>query len=190
MLFARSAITSSPAAPHVAAAPTVDQSLLRPRLSPRVPDHPCPLDGAGAVWFGVGGSERRAAPIGGLSNPPVTLAGRRVLLAEDELMLALDVEVALQDEGAEVIGPIDDLATGLALLDRELALDAAVLDIDLHGEDVFPLAKRLRERGVPFLFHTGHGDRAALARHFAGVPVCTKPVLSERLVDAVKGLLA
>ena len=142
-----------------------------------------------AVWFGTTNDATAPATLS-FEGTPTSLAGRRVLLVEDELMLALDVEIALTEEGAEVIGPIDDLAVGLALLDREPVLDAAVLDIDLHGEDVFPLAERLRARGVPFLFHTGHGDRTALARHFAGVPVCTKPVLSERLVDAVKGLLA
>lgn len=118
-----------------------------------------------------------------------SLAGRRVLLVEDELMLALDVQLALEDAGAHVLGPIDDLADGLALLERESGIDAAILDIDLHGEDVFPLAERLRARGVPFLFHTGHGERAALTRHFERVTVCTKPVLTEALVRAVRDLL-
>ena len=118
-----------------------------------------------------------------------SLAGQRVLLVEDELMLALEIQLALEDEGARVVGPVDDLREGLALLDREAVFDAAILDIDLHGEDVFPLAERLRARDVPFLFHTGHGDRAALDRHFGTVPVCIKPVLSETLVRAVGGLL-
>ena len=148
-----------------------------------------PLVGTDAAWFGADESTIQTAPSPAFARASVSLAGRRVLLVEDELMLALDIEMALEDEGAEVIGPIDDLANGLALLDREPVLDAAILDIDLHGKNVFPIAERLRALGVPFLFHTGHGERTALAPHFAGVPVCTKPVLTERLVDAVKGLL-
>ena len=120
---------------------------------------------------------------------PVSLAGRRVLLVEDELLLALDLQMALEDEGAAVVGPVDDLDEGLDLLDREAIFDAAILDIDLHGKDVFPLAERLRRRDVPFVFHTGHGERAALARHFDDAPVCIKPVLNETLLAILKGLL-
>ena len=105
-------------------------------------------------------------------------------------MVALDIQLALEDEGVEVLGPIDDLERGMALLDREPPIDAAILDIDLHGRDVFPIAERLKERDVPFLFHTGHGSRNELRRHFRDAPVCTKPMLTERLVDAVRGLLA
>ena len=134
----------------------------------------------------------RGAATGGAPAPRWRdgLAGRRILLVEDELMLALEVQMTLEDEGALVIGPVDDLARGLALLDREAAFDAAILDIDLHGEDVFPLAERLHARGVPFLFHTGHGDREDLSRRFRDVPVCIKPVLSERIVEVLGSLLA
>ena len=141
------------------------------------------------VWFGTAQDAPSFIPRPS-PGPLASLAGRRILLVEDELLLALDVQMALEGEGAEVIGPIDDLEEGLALLDREPILDAAILDVDLHGEDVFPLAERLRGRNVPFLFHTGHGEREALTKHFDGVPVCIKPVLSERLVDAVEALLA
>ena len=165
------------------------------RLQPSIPlIHPGPaFIGAGEALPAVvrlATEHGSVPPAPGLApGAPTSLVGRRVLLVEDELLLALDIAMALEDEGAEVVGPIDDLAQGLSLLEREPLLDAAILDIDLHGEDVFPLAERLRARGVPFLFHTGHGDRAAIARHFEGVPLCTKPVLTERLLDAVKGLL-
>ena len=139
--------------------------------------------GFGGETAGLAASSKAPADAG------VSLAGRSILLVEDELMLALDVETALNDAGAEVIGPIDSLRKGLDLLDREPVIDAAILDIDLHGKDVFPIAEKLRTRGVPFLFHTGHGDRAALGRHFENVTVCIKPMLSERLLDAVRRLL-
>ena len=101
----------------------------------------------------------------------------------------MDVQLALEEAGADVIGPIGSLSEGLELLDREEVFDVAILDIDLHGEDVFPLAERLEGRGVPFLFHTGHGDREALTRRFQAATVCTKPMLTERLVEATAELL-
>ncbi|MCP1199354.1 response regulator [Notoacmeibacter sp. MSK16QG-6] len=117
------------------------------------------------------------------------LSGRSILLVEDELMLALDIELELEDAGASVIGPVDRLDLGMALLDDAPMIDAAILDIDLHGVESFPIASRLRERGVPFLFHTGHGTRSELKEQFGDVTVCKKPVLSEQLIDAVAKLL-
>ena len=125
-------------------------------------------------------------PVSGVGS---VLLGRRVLLVEDELLLAMDVQMALEDAGASVAGPVDTLERGLALLDRDEPFDVAILDIDLHGEDVFPLAERLLVRRIPFLFHTGHGDREVLRSHFQGAPVCTKPVLTEALVATAAGLL-
>ena len=155
-----------------------------------VPERPfSPLSAGRLASISTPAPRSTPAPLDSLRGP-VSLAGRRILLVEDEMMLALELEMALEDEGAEVIGPIDDLSKGLARLDRELVLDAAILDIDLHGEDVFPIAERLRARDVPFLFHTAHGDRVTLSRYFDGVPVCIKPTLSEQLMASVKSLLA
>ncbi|MGR3435421.1 MAG: response regulator [Shimia sp.] len=123
------------------------------------------------------------------SFPARVLAGRRILLAEDELMVALDIEMALDDAGAEMVGPVDDLDAGLRLLRGETEIDAAILDVDLHGQDVFPIAEALQARQVPFLFHTGHGSREELGRRFGGVPVCIKPVLAEDMIEAVAELL-
>ena len=118
-----------------------------------------------------------------------SLVGRRILLAEDEMMIALDIEIALEDAGAEVIGPVDDIDVGLRLLRGEIEIDAAVLDVDLHGKDVFPIAEALHARGVPFLFHTGHGSREELKNRFDGAPVCIKPVLAEDMLIEVANLL-
>ena len=142
-----------------------------------------PVGTAPGRFAGKAGSSRPASDVAD------RLSGRRILLVEDELLLAMDVQMALEEAGADVIGPIGSLAEGLALLDREEVFDIAILDIDLHGEDVFPLAERLEARGVPFLFHTGHGDREALARRFRGTTVCIKPMLTERLVEATGELL-
>lgn len=134
--------------------------------------------------------DRAHAALPSDTSPARSLAGRRILLVEDEAMIALDIELALLDEGADVVGPVGELQRGLAALDSERVIDAAILDVDLHGEDVYPIAERLKARNVPFLFHTGHASREELTRRFGPVPVCTKPMLAEALVDAIGDLLA
>lgn len=118
------------------------------------------------------------------------LAGRRVLIVEDEVLIALDIESALEDRGAEVTGPVTRLADGLAAAtDENSVFDCAVLDINLQGEEVFPIAEVLERRGVPFLFHTGHGDSKTLRKQFANAPVCNKPFQTERLVNELENLI-
>lgn len=118
------------------------------------------------------------------------LAGRCILLVEDQTLIALEIEMALLDAGARVLGPAVRLSRGLEIAQANLsAIEAAILDIDLNGEDVFPLAALLRANDVPFLFHTGHGTRAALAAEFASVPVCTKPILTRDLIGEVVAIL-
>lgn len=118
------------------------------------------------------------------------LVGRNILLVEDEMILAMEIEHSLDEAGAHVIGPAGRLRDALQLaLDRKRQMDAAILDGDLHGLDVFPVADALKARGVPFLFHTAHGSRAGLKDRYSGAVVCTKPVFSEHLVALVAGLI-
>ncbi|MGB3722817.1 MAG: response regulator [Pacificimonas sp.] len=121
----------------------------------------------------------------------LTLSGLTVLLVEDELLIAMDIEAALEDRGATVRGPIMRLSDGVPLAENEDEhFDVAILDINLRGEEVYPIAERLKLRGVPFLFHTGHGEEDILKARFGEIPVCNKPVRTERLVDEVERLLA
>lgn len=126
-----------------------------------------------------------------MTDPCISsLNGRSVLIVEDEVLIALDIEAALEDRGAIVHGPITRLSDGLPIAeDPEQEFDCAVLDVNLRGEEVFPIAERLRARGVPFLFHTGHGDSETLQRRFAGAPVCNKPFQTERLVSELEKLI-
>ncbi|WP_127144834.1 response regulator [Pelagibacterium montanilacus] len=107
--------------------------------------------------------------------------GVKVLLVEDDALIALDIEDTLVAAGATVIGPYATLAAARQAA-RGAAIDLAILDIDLHGEEVFPAAAVLRERGVPFLFYTGRPDREALTSTFQGVPVCRKPLDTRQLM--------
>jgi DNA-binding response OmpR family regulator len=91
-----------------------------------------------------------------IARPAASLAGLRVLIVEDEMIIALEIESMLRALGCEVVGPVGTLKSALRLAHTE-ALDAAVLDVNLHGEKVFPVADELQARGIPFLFATGYG---------------------------------
>jgi CheY-like chemotaxis protein len=107
------------------------------------------------------------------------LSGLRLLVVEDEMLVALALEEMLGDFGCVVVDVAGTLDRGLALAD-ELTLDGAILDINLGGEKVFPVAKRLAERGVPFVFCTAYGT-AALPACFATAPTLAKPYNEQRL---------
>ena len=115
-------------------------------------------------------------------RPGARLAGKRVLIVEDEAMVALDLQFAFEDEGAEVIGPAQKLAAALRLAAEAPAIDAALLDVDIAGESVYPVAEALRARGVPFAFQTGHGTHGEIGTLFPGAATFTKPALPEALI--------
>ena len=80
------------------------------------------------------------------------LRGTRILVVEDEYLLADDLNNALADAGAHVLGPAASVEDATALIGNEATIDAAILDVNLRGDMVFPLADALRERGIPFAF--------------------------------------
>lgn len=101
------------------------------------------------------------------------LAGLKVFVVEDEMMVAMLMEDMLADLGCVVVGPISRLDDAMDSL-VDLTLDCAVLDVNLGGQSVFPLADLLRERGVPYAFATGYGD-AGVRPVDNGAPVLQKP---------------
>jgi CheY-like chemotaxis protein len=104
------------------------------------------------------------------------LKGRCLLVVEDEYIVAADLAASLESVGAQVIGPAGSVQEALTLVEMdEGRLDGAVLDINLRGERVFPVADALARRGVPFVFTTGY-DAVAIPNSYAGVPRCEKPV--------------
>ncbi|MCY1060467.1 response regulator [Nannocystis sp. SCPEA4] len=109
------------------------------------------------------------------------LQGLRVLIVEDEPMLAAFLEDALTDLGCEVIGPALNMKDALRLA-REASIDGAGLDVNVAGEQVYPVADVLAERGLPFVFMTGYGE-AGLRESDRGRPVLQKPYSFERLVE-------
>lgn len=119
------------------------------------------------------------------SNPQM-LAGRRVLVVEDELMVAMGLEMALSDAGCVVLGPIGRFDQAMHAASTETA-DAALLDVNLRGTDVYPIADQLAARGIPFAFLTGYG-RETLPPRFAGQRMLSKPFQPERLLAAVDAM--
>ncbi|WP_262266000.1 response regulator [Microvirga yunnanensis] len=120
--------------------------------------------------------------------PRDTLANRRVLIAEDEYFIARDIARALHALGAEVVGPVpsrDELQTILATGER---LDAAILDINLNGEMIFPVLEALTFRGIPIVFATGY-DQAAVPARYQDIPRWQKPFDPRALVQALPELV-
>ncbi|SDB15918.1 response regulator [Belnapia rosea] len=111
------------------------------------------------------------------------LNGRRVLVVEDEALVAMLVEDALLDAGALVLGPVATVAEALALLERDMP-DVAVLDLNLAGETSTPVADALAARGVPFVVATGYGADGLPPGH-AEVPVLAKPYDPDDLTTAL-----
>jgi DNA-binding response OmpR family regulator len=121
---------------------------------------------------------------------PAKLKGKRVLVVEDEIVVSLLVEDELRGAGAEVVGPAPSVGDALRLVEAAAAdggLSAAVLDINLEGRHVAPVADRLAALGVPFLFATGYGETCDTGGHRAA-PTLHKPFAPERLVAAVEAL--
>ena len=111
------------------------------------------------------------------------LQGLRVLVVEDTALVADVILEALEQCGCEVVGPVANLAGGLALA-RRAAVDGALLDVNLAGECSFPIAEALAARGIAFVFLTGYGD-AGIPPIWHQVPVLQKPFTLTKLTQLV-----
>ena len=115
------------------------------------------------------------------------MSAKRLLLVEDEALIALLTEETLNEAGYEVVGPASRLEAALDLAARE-PLDGAVLDVNLDGVAVWPVATLLRERGVPFIFLTGFGNCLSAPGDLKDVPCVGKPFKEEMLLDTLAGV--
>jgi DNA-binding NarL/FixJ family response regulator len=111
--------------------------------------------------------------------------GLRVLVVEDEPVVAMCLEDILETLGCQTVGPAARLADGLALAEQE-PLGAAILDINLAGERSTPIAEALRRRGVPFAFASGYG---AVPEGFETLPLIAKPYRESDIDGALKAIL-
>ena len=109
----------------------------------------------------------------------------RILVVEDDIILALDMERSLRNAGAEVFGPVKTVADANALA-KIAPLTCAVLDVNLGSELVFPAAHILKERNINTIFCTGYGDLDSLIKDWPDARVLAKPVRSQLLIRAVR----
>lgn len=120
----------------------------------------------------------------------MTVSGMRVLVVEDESLICMMIEEFLGELGCQVVATAAQLEDGLTKA-KTMAIDVAVLDINLDGHLSYPIALTLRERAIPFLFATGYG-RSGVPQTFKSVPVVAKPFgideLREGLVRATLDL--
>ena len=116
------------------------------------------------------------------------LEGRRVLLVEDEAMIAMLLEDMLADLGCLVVGPAYAINEAMEFAASAEAIDVAILDVNLAGKPVFEVADALRARKVPLIFSTGYGEHG-LRSEDKGSPVLGKPFRAEELASALKKAL-
>ena len=115
------------------------------------------------------------------------LAGRRVLIVEDEAMIALLIQDVLTDLGSTVVGPASRIEEALELA-RSSALDLAALDLNLAGNPVYPVAQVLADRAVPFVFMTGYGQQG-IAEPWRSRPSIAKPFRPSQLASFLRDAL-
>lgn len=115
------------------------------------------------------------------------LSGQRILIVEDEAVIAMLLEDQLEELGCVVVGAASSVADALAEIERE-AIDAVVLDLNLRGEHSYPIAEALTAQGTPYLFITGYGSQG-LDPEYQDKPVLQKPFNSSALQQALAGLL-
>ena len=115
------------------------------------------------------------------------LEGLRVLVVEDDMLIAAYIEDVLQDLGCVVVGPVGKLDAAMQMANDEV-LDAAILDVNVRGGHTYPVAERLRARGIPFALASGYGDWA-LPEAFRNQPRLTKPFTAHELEAQVLSLL-
>ena len=112
------------------------------------------------------------------------LSGRRVLVVEDEALVAMLLETILEDMGCSPVGPAATVEDALAMATGPEHLDAALLDVNVAGRQVFPVAEALKARGVPFVFSTGYGE-GGLPDAWHGHPTVQKPFTEAAIRDAL-----
>jgi two-component sensor histidine kinase/DNA-binding response OmpR family regulator len=131
--------------------------------------------------LGEASSGAAAASRAAARHEPQTaeLRAQRVMVVEDEALIAMVLVENLQEMGLSAVGPFSRVADALKVHEE---IDAAILDVNLGGESVYPVAEMLSARGIPFVFMTGYGS-ASIDPRFANVPVLQKPIEAKALED-------
>jgi CheY-like chemotaxis protein len=113
--------------------------------------------------------------------------GGRVLVVEDETLIAMELCAELAKAGWEIVGPAATIEEAERLIAESPRLDAAVLDVNLAGTQIYPIAERLRDQHVPFVFCTGY---EWVDRRYSGAPIIRKPANIRLLTDELRRIRA
>jgi CheY-like chemotaxis protein len=116
------------------------------------------------------------------------LEGRTILVVEDESLVAMLLETILEDMGCATLGPISTVEEALSVVGDGQAFDGALLDVNVAGKEVFPVAQALKERGVPFVFSTGYGE-GGLPPEWRGQATIQKPFTEDAVRQALMDAL-
>jgi CheY-like chemotaxis protein len=112
--------------------------------------------------------------------------GKRILLVEDDYFIVMQMIQDLEQSGAQVIGPIPSVEKALDRLENLASIDAAILDINLQGNPVFPVAEELSRQGIPFVFASGY-DETVIPQRFAEVPLLEKTLDVSKIATILLG---
>lgn len=109
------------------------------------------------------------------------LTGQRILIVEDEMLLAMDLQALLEEQGCEIAGPVPSVERALDVISCQ-ALSAATLDMNLNGESSAEIAAALRRRNIPFIVVSGYNRKQALHPMFRDAPLIQKPYYAADLL--------
>jgi CheY-like chemotaxis protein len=112
------------------------------------------------------------------------LRDRRILVVEDEYLIAMSLQDALENAGSIVVGPVPSVEKAIKTIELDRHIDAAVLDVNLGGVLAYPVADMLIARKIPFVFTSGYEDNV-LRNRYAQVKNCPKPYLFRAMEEAL-----
>ena len=112
------------------------------------------------------------------------LTGLTILVAEDEFFIAHEIALALSALGAQVVGPVGSVEAAMKFVEDGTPLHAAILDVNLNGKQVFPVADALVQRDTPFIFTTGYDADVIPGRHHGAARI-VKPATVEQIIHAL-----
>jgi CheY-like chemotaxis protein len=119
----------------------------------------------------------------------LAFSGRSIFIMEDDYLQAYYLADLIRSERGHPIGPAASLDEGLEILRSAGRIDCAIVDINLRGQQVYPLVERLQQRSTPVIFVSGY-DRSAIPERFADIPLCQKPVPMEELRELMGRMLS
>ena len=119
----------------------------------------------------------------------IALKDVKVFVVEDESLVAMQLEDMLFDMGCEVVGLAMRLNRAHEMLDAGVKVDVAILDVNISGEKVYPIAERFREAGVPIVFATGYG-RSGVEEEWQECPILQKPYTTKQIETSIVSVIA